>query len=149
MPTPNNNPHLPNSFANKDLDSKLTQIKNRIDDGLEVWESVCEVIGIHKRQFYRWREYVEEDLEAGFTEEDSELIRFMMEVSKYDLASKRVFTSTAKQMALDGDADMLKFILERRYGMKKSSKNEVEVTGDEKKPVSFTIVDMKPNENDE
>ena len=110
----------------KDYESNTKKVLESIDDGLPPKNAVMMVFGITSNQWYVWRKYVEEDLEDGFTEEDSPLIKLFMRMADHEEKLHQQLVSKAREMALDENTEMLKFLLERRFNYKKTSKNEVE-----------------------
>ena len=107
------------------------------------------VFDINQSQFNRWLRHAEEDIIAGFTEEDSRLIELMIKIGREELNLRRRLERRANKLALSESNDMLKFLLERRHGYTKQTQKDIEVSTKEEAPIKFEFVDMKPTENED
>lgn len=149
MPTPLGDFHQPDKL----LDSNGFKEKYEIAieyarDGLPIQDICIVVFGVTRSQFSRWFKWVAEDIEAGFDETDSNLIKLFMGIAKEDAILHRKLKKKGIEMALDGHSQMLQFILKTSYGYSEKTKTELEVSSDEEAPIKFEIVDMQPNEDD-
>ena len=114
------------------------------DDGMKVPEALVLAFGVSKSTWYRWKDEALKDWENGFT--GTNLQNFVTEICKADMNSGRKLTRRARQIALDEEEpsiDMLKFLLERRHGYRKKSKEEVEVKATDDFNFNINIVDSK------
>lgn len=129
-----------NGFA-KNYEKALLVVR----DGLTVENTCIAVFGITGRTFRNWKKWAFEDIEAGFTSEDSNLIKLILGLSKEDLELNRKVSKKAFDVAInDGDVKMIKFLLKTRYGYNEKTKHEIEATNNA--PFTFNIVPMTPNE---
>lgn len=133
-----------NNFA-KNYEKAINYVK----DGLRVKETCMIVFNITDRTFRNWQNWAIDDLEAGFTSEESNLIKLITGLSREDMELNRKLSKKAFDIAInDGDTNMIKFLLKTRYGYNEKTKHEIETTL-ENAPITFHFVDMKPNNNDD
>ena len=115
-----------------------------VKDGLPVKEACILTFGITDRTFRNWEKWAIEDIEAGFTADESNLIKLMVGLLKEDLNLHRKLTKKAFEIALyDNDTKMIHFLLKTRYNYSEKTKHEIEANSDTA-PVTFNIVPMKP-----
>lgn len=145
MPTKNGEPHYP-IFLQKDYKKKLDTACELVKKGLPP-KNALRSLGVHEQTWYRWLQWVDEDVKAGITR--SPLINFISRLAEIDEETHADLVGEALSKAKTGDTQMLMFLLKTRYGYKDSKKREVELSTKEDAPVVFNIVDMKPLENDE
>lgn len=145
MPTPGGNPHYPDILKKRYKETKDKLIA-AVERGLPPKNAFISV-GLSKYQYYDWCNYAKEDIEAGFT--DTPLINLMIEVAQANEKVHERLIDKGLELADDGDASMIQFLLKTRFGYDTKKKTEVELSGNKKAPVTFQIVDMKPLENDE
>lgn len=120
-----------------------------VEDGMSPQDACMMVFKINNQQFSRWLRHAEEDILAGFTEEDSRLIELMLKLANEELNLRRRLERRANKLALTESNDMLKFLLERRHGYIKQSQKDLEVSTKEEAPIKFEFVDMQPTENED
>ena len=142
--------HYPYKLRNdakyeKDLAECIACVK----DGMSPQDACMMVFDINQSQFNRWLRHAEEDIIAGFTEEDSRLIELMIKIGREELNLRRRLERRANKLALTESNDMLKFLLERRHGYTKQTQKDIEVSTKEEAPIKFEFVDMKPTENED
>lgn len=115
-----------------------------INDGIPIAEAVSVAFNISPKRWYYWVKDAEEDIEKGFR--STELINLVMKITAADVQVHRKFSKRAQEIALDPEepsVEMLKFIMERRYGYKKKSQKEVEVSTPEDFSFNINITDSK------
>lgn len=145
MPTKSGEPHHP-IFLQTDYKKKLDTAMEMVKKGLPP-KNALRAMGVHNQTWYRWLQFIDEDIKAGFT--DTPLIKFMARLAEVDEETHADLAGTAIKKANEGDTQMLMFLLKTRYGYKDSKKQEVELSTKEEAPVVFNVVPMKPLENDE
>ena len=129
----------------KDFKANYEKSINMVKDGLTVKDSCIAVFGITDRTFRNWEKSAIEDLEAGFTADESNLIKLMMDLSKENIELCRKLSKKAFDMAINGDnANMVQFLLKTRYGYTDKTKHSFEVEEKEDFNFSINIVDAKP-----
>lgn len=133
----------------KGFNANLKEVLALIDDGVKVKDAIQSVFGISHKIYYDWKKHYLEDVGKGYGEGVSNLIKLFNEVSKRDVLTQRQFTKKARQMALEEDnPDILKFMLERRYGFKKQSKKQVDVSTEDDLNFNINIVDSVKKDED-
>lgn len=103
---------------------------------------------LDRHKFAHWLAWAIEDMEDGFTEEDSNLIKLMVGLSKEDAALHKRLSRKAIDIAESGNQQMLQFLLKTRYDYSEKSKKQLELKTDEA-PIKFEIIDMLPNDDEE
>lgn len=139
-----NDYHHPTALGD-DYKGKVTKCAKYIkEDGMKVPEAAMLVFGISQSTFYRWKKEALDDFSDGRT--GTPLQYVIKELYKADVDSSRKLTRRARQLALDENEpniEMLKFLLERRYGYKKQSKKDVEVSTTDDFNFNINITDSK------
>lgn len=145
--------HFPYAlYRDKDYKEGKENAIEAVKDGMKVTDAIVLCFEIHWTQAYKWLKWAEEDLEKGFTSEDSRLIELVLALAKEEYNLKRRLEKRANQLALDEEEtniEMLKFLLERRHGYTKQTQNDVDVTVNEEAPIKFEFTDMTPTENED
>lgn len=150
MPTETGDFHQPYVLLDKNgFDENFKKAQGYCRRGLPARESVESAFNIilPPYKWNKWRRWVEEDVADGFTDEDSNLIKLFLGMAKIDNNLHLKLAEKAFDMADDGDPEMVKFLLKTRYDYSEKKRTDVEITNDDA-PISFNIVDMKPNEDD-
>jgi len=128
----------------KKLDNTLEYIKT----GTSPKDAVQICFGITLQTWYVWKRKYQEDLADGYTRRTSRLILLMTEIGKSDLKTKARLEARAVYRAeTDDNPDMLKFVLERRYGYVKKQKKDVEVGTKEDTTFNINITESKPRDD--
>lgn len=136
--------HYPRALRNdykKNLDKAIDAVK----DGLPPKEACMMVYGIAERTWYEWKEHAIEDAENG--QENAPLVHLMCKLAKQDIETHKSLVKKGINLALDDEnpnVEMLKFMLERRYGYKKQTTNEVEVSAPEDFNFNINITESEP-----
>ena len=148
MPTELGDFHQPRALFDKNgFKEKLPKAVDAVRDGLPAREACMLVFGIGKESFKKWKKWYEDDVNAGFDETESNLIKLMKELSKEDISLHRRFTKTAVRIATEEDnVNMLQFMLKTRFGYSEKNKSEVELSTDEETNFQINIVESKPRE---
>lgn len=142
--------HQPHNLAdNKNFASNYEKAISYVKDGLSVKDTCIAVFGITDRTYRNWEKWAIDDIEAGFTADDSNLIKLIFGLSREDINLNRKLSKKAKEVALDGDVKMLQFLLKTRYGYTDKTKHDVKVSSNENMEFKINIVDSKgvANEN--
>ena len=142
---PQNDYHEP-YVLKKNWKANMKKVTEYIqEDGLRVDKAVALAFGVHEKTWFMWQKYVQEDEENGY--HDTKLMQVYYGVIKANAKGERKMARKANEMALvDGNPEMVKFILERRYGYKKTSAKEVEVATKDDLNFNINIVDSKKEE---
>lgn len=150
MPTPLGDFHQPDALLDrKGFDEKYERAIRYARDGLPAKDICMMLFGVSLRQYTNWVKWVEEDLEAGFDETESNLIKLILGIAKEDAKLHKRLSKTAIEMAIDDkNSQMLQFLLKTRYGYTEKTKSELEVSSKEEAPIKFEIVDMQPNDEE-
>lgn len=151
MPKPNgdfySSPIL-DKYNDKDYDHELEKCVEAVKDGLPPVNACMLVFGIHESTYSRWYRQVTEDIEAGFDETDSRMIRLILALSQNDQKLHKRLIKTATKMAIDDEsATMLKFLLETRYDYAPKKKSEVELATKEDTTFNINIVESKKKDD--
>lgn len=121
--------HYPNALRSPDQYEKEQEAIALIKDGVPIADAVAAAYNVSPKRWYYWVKDAEEDIEKGIR--SSDLISLVYKLTAVDINIHRKFSKRAQQLALDPDepsVEMLKFLMERRYGYKKKSQQEVEVS---------------------
>lgn len=130
----------------KNFQANYEKAINYVRDGLTVKDAYVSVFGISERTFRNWYNSALDDMEAGFTADESNLIKLIIGLSKEDAELNRKLSKKAFDIAInDGNVSMIQFLLKTRYGYSEKTKHEIEATN-ENAPITFNIVPMTPNE---
>ena len=149
MPTDLGDFHQPHALLDRrGFDKKYEKALELAKDGVPARDICTSIFGIGSNQFDHWFHWAYEDIEAGFTEEESNLIKLILGIAKEDVNLHRRLSKTAINMAINENTQMLQFLLKTRFGYSEKSKSELEVSSKNDTPVKFEIVDMTPNEDD-
>lgn len=131
-----------------DFEKNLDLVLYHINQGSSPIDAVMMIFGISRRTWFVWKRKYEEDIAKGWTRRDSNLILLIEEISKADLRTKaRLEARAVIRAETDESPDMLKFVLERRYGYVKKSKKDVEVGTKEDTTFNINITESKPRED--
>ena len=148
MPTPLGDFHQPTKLLDRNrFDDRYEEALNCVRDGLPPFDACVYVWGVSQRTYDHWLTWALEDVEAGFDETESNLIKLMIGLAQENEKLHRRLSRRAIEMALDNNTQMMQFLLKTRYNYTEKSKKEVDVSVDET-PVKFEIVDMQPNDEE-
>ena len=145
MPTKDGDPHYPYILQKRYKETK-DKVTAAVERGLPPNKAFVSV-GLTEHRYRNWYNWAIEDIEAGFT--DTPLVNFMTAVAQANEKVHERLIDKGLELADEGDASMIQFLLKTRFGYDTKKKTEVELSGNKKAPVTFQIVDMKPLENDE
>lgn len=134
--------HEPNALQ-KDYKKNLDEAVRLIREGLPPHDAFVKVYGLHHSTWYHWRDHALEDIENGYT--DTPLVNALVKMCQADIDSHHKLVKKAQSIATDGEGnvEMIKFLLERRYGYKKKSQKEVEVTSSDDFNFNINITEAK------
>ena len=150
MPTPLGDFHQPDRLLDRhNFDKKYEEVIKLVDDGLPAADACTMVFELaSNKTYHNWFNWAIEDIDAGFDETESNLIKLFIGLAKADARLHARLSKTAIHMAVDNEnAQMLQFLLKTRYGYSEKNKSSVEISSNDA-PIAFNIVDMKPNEDD-
>jgi len=149
MPTPLGDFHHPDKLNDRNrFDDRYEEAIKCVRDGLPPKDACVYVWGVSDKTYKNWLRWALEDVEAGFDETESNLIKLMIGLAKEDANLHKRLSKRAIEMALDNNTQMLQFLLKTRYGYTEKTKQEVDVSVDDT-PVKFEIVDMQPIDEDD
>ena len=111
--------------------------------GLTPRDACLLTYGILQRQWNRWLVQSRKLQEKGVRPKESKLLTLLTNLAKADLTLKQKLEGASVEIALDGNPEMLKFLLERRYGYTKQSKKSVDVSSDKENSFEIKIVNSK------
>ena len=149
MPSVNGDFYHARRLEKPDFEENLKLAINCVHDGMPPYDACQLAFGtINPHTFSRWKTEAISDIEAGYDEEDSNLIKLMVSLAKADQDLHRKLAKQGIKIAIDGNVNMLQFLLKTKYNYSEKTKSEVQVTADEA-PIKFEIVDMKPNEEED
>ena len=134
-----------------DFKGKLATAVEAVKDGLPPGDAVCLAFDIMPERWRRWVNWALEDIENGYTPQDSRLIKLVLELTRVDSKAHQRLSKKAFKVALDDEnpsVEMLKFLLERRYGYKKKSAKEVEVATKDDLNFNINIVESSPKKEE-
>lgn len=122
--------HRPYALINEiDTRENTNKAIEMIQDGIPIADAVSAAFNVSPKRWYYWVKDAEEDIDRGYR--STELIDLVLKLTAADIAVHRKFSKRAQDLALDEEepsVEMLKFLMERRYGYKKQSSQEVEVS---------------------
>ena len=131
-----------------EFERKLDNTLGYIDRGTSPQDAVQICFGISKDTWYRWKRNYQKDLADGYTRNTSRLILLMTKIGQHDLKTKaRLEAGAVLRAETDESPDMLKFLLERRYGYVKKQKKDVEVGTKEDTTFNINITESKPRDD--
>lgn len=151
MVQPNGDFHQPNRLLDKNgFSKKYERVIKHIKEGMSPEGAVRLVFGIVRSTWFEWKNHAEDDIKAGFTADESNLIKLYEGIAAADMRTRRRLEIKSVEMATDEEPsiDMLKFLLERRYGYKKKSQQDVEVSTKDDFNFNVNIVESKPIDKD-
>ena len=151
MPTPLGDFHHPQLLCDSNwTDEKYTKAIKHCEEGLPPRDATELAFGvlIPQWKWRRWTRWTIEDMEAGFDEEDSNLIKLMIGLSEKDQMLHKDLSKLAIASAKAGNANMQQYLLNTRFGYTEKTSTEIDLNVEDT-PVVFNIVDMKPNEEEE
>lgn len=151
MPTDMGDFHHPHPLSDSNwTDEKYIKAIKYCEEGLPPRDATELAFGvlIPKWKWRRWTTWVIEDMEAGFDEEDSNLIKLMIALSKQDQMLHKTLSRLAIASAKSGNPNMQQYLLNTRFGYTEKTSTEIDLNIEDT-PVVFNIVDMKPNEEEE
>lgn len=115
-----------------------------IKDGVPIADAVSAAFNVSPKRWYYWVKDAEEDIDKGY--KNTELIDLVLALTAADIKVHRKFSKRAQDLALDDEepsVEMLKFLMERRYGYKKTSSKEVEVSTPDDFNFNINITESK------
>jgi len=139
--------HYPRAMRTDYKEKLDNAIKYIEEDGMKVEDAVALAYGIYPKRWYYWVKEALEDIDNGIT--SSPLIHAVLKITQADSNSQRSIARRAREMALDKEnpsPEMVKFLLERRYGYKKQTSQEVEVSTPEDFSFNINITDSSKKE---
>lgn len=139
--------HYPYALR-KDYKKKLDKTIDAIKDGMKVESAVALGFGIYPKRWYYWIDEAMEDMENGIK---SPLVNTVLKIVQADAEAERSLSRRAREIALDSEdpsVEMLKFLLERRHGYKKTSAQEVEVSTPEDFSFNINITDSQKKDDE-
>lgn len=132
----------------KEFDNRLDNALGYIKTGTSPEDAIRICFNISRDTWYKWKRKYLEEVADGWTRRTSRLVLLFEEISKADLKTKSRLEARAVHRAeTDESTDMLKFVLERRYGYVKKSKKDVEVGTKEDTTFNINITESKPRED--
>lgn len=138
---PGNDFHEPITIK-KGYKTQLKKAKQYIqEDGLRIEQAVALAFGVHEKTWFNWQRMVREDEEKGFT--GTRLMEVYYGLIQANAGGERKVSRKAMELVEEGNPEMVKFILERRFGYKKTSAKEVEVATKDDLNFNINIVDSK------
>lgn len=151
MPTPLGDFHHPDRLLDKNgFDKKYKSVIKYVDEGLPAADACTLVFGLaSNKTYHNWFNWAVEDIEAGFDETESNLIKLFVGLAEADARLHARLSRTAIHMAVDKEnSQMLQFLLKTRYGYSEKTKSQVEISTDDA-PIAFNIVDMEADEEND
>lgn len=139
----------PLSFGgDTEFEKQLDNTLEYINRGTSPQDAVQICFGISRDTWYRWKRNYQKDLADGYTSRTSRLILLMTKISQQDLKTKsRLEARAVFRAEHDESPDMLKYVLERRYGYVKKQKKDVEVGTKEDTTFNINITESKPRKD--
>ena len=148
MPTPLGDFHRPDKLVDKNgFKTKYKKAIQYVEDGLPAEYACVLVFNLASNMTYHnWYKWALEDLEDGFDETDSNLIKLFIGLAEADARLHAKLSKAAVHMAVDKEnSQMLQFLLKTRYGYSEKTKSQVNISTDDA-PIAFNIVDMEADE---
>ena len=129
----------------KDFKANYEKAISYVRDGLTVKDACVSVFGISERTFRNWYNCALDDMEAGFNESESNLIKLIVGLSKEDAELNRKLSKKAFDIAINDDnVSMLQFLLKTRFNYTDKTKHDIEFTNDKDVSFNINIVEPKP-----
>lgn len=152
MVNPDGSFHQPYKLSTKNgFQQKYKKTLKYISEGMTPRDAVILVFQIPELRWYEWVRKAEDDIANGGTAKDSNLIKLIIGIAGANLNTKRRLERKTLDLALDDDepnVEMIKFLLERRFGYKKKSQKDVEVSTKDDFNFNVNIVESKPVDKD-
>ena len=126
----------------QDYREKLDRIVRNIQKGQRILQAVQRE-GITRNQYYQWRKYQQEELDAGLT--DTPVINFFREIDEADGHLETDMAQIVIDDAKKGNMKSVYFMLNNRFHWDKK-KHEVELSTQEDKTIEFKITEMVDKE---
>ena len=146
MPTEfSEKPHFPHKLRGDEWYYNLKKCVQWVEDGMKPKDAIMSIFQLSLDGWKQWNKFYRADVEAGYTAKDSRLIKLYEELAKADGTLHHKLVKNSTEMALDGNTEMSKFLLERRCNYKKPSK-EVEVSTKENTQFNINITESKPRD---
>lgn len=150
MPLPNGDFHQPyRLFDRNDFKKNYKKAIELVRDGLPAQDACNLVFGLASHKTYhQWFNWAIEDMEAGFDETESNLIKLFIGLARADAELHSRLARKAVQLATDREnVQMLQFLLKTRYKYSERNISEVEINTDDT-PIVFNVIDMEEDEEE-
>lgn len=122
----------------KNFNANYEKAIKMVRDGLPIKDTCIAVFGITDRTFRYWEKSAIEDLEAGFNETESKLIKLIKGLSEENIKLHAKLTKKALDIAInESNVNMIQFLLKTRFGYSDKTNHEVELNT--KDDVKFNI----------
>lgn len=97
---------------------------------------VCTYLGISEKTFYNWCNRGKEALEEG---KNNIFVQFLQSINEAEAKAEMRHLQNIAKAATDGTWQASAWMLERKHRNRWSTKQEVQLSGDEEKPVRVKL----------
>jgi hypothetical protein len=97
---------------------------------------VCTYLGIAETSFYNWCRKGKEDFENG---KNSIYVQFLQSINEAEAKAEMLHLQNIAKSANDGTWQASAWLLERKHKNRWSNKQEIQLSGDEEKPLKVNL----------
>ena len=97
---------------------------------------VCTYLGIDESTFYKWINKAKQDIEAN---KKSIYVEFFQSINEAEAKAEMRHLQNIAKSATDGTWQASAWLLERKHKNRWSNKQEIQLSGDEEKPLKVNL----------
>lgn len=123
-------------MAEKKLDAELIERAHKLISEGHYAVTVCAYLGIVEKTYYNWINRAKDDLEKN---KNSIYVQFLQSINEAEAKAEMRHLQNIVKASADGTWQASAWYLERKHKAKWSAKQEVQLSGDEEKPIKVNL----------
>jgi hypothetical protein len=123
-------------MAEKKLDAELIERAHKLISEGHYAVTVCAYLGIGESTYYSWIQKAKTDAEKN---KKSIYVEFMESINEAEAKAEMRHLQNIVKASADGTWQASAWYLERKHKAKWSTKQEVQLSGDEEKPIKVNL----------
>lgn len=123
-------------MAEKKLDAELIERAHKLISEGHYAVTVCAYLGIDESTYYKWITKAKGDIENN---KNSIYVQFFKSINEAEAKAEMRHLQNIVKASADGTWQASAWYLERKHKAKWSAKQEVQLSGDEEKPIKVNL----------